>query len=277
MILPPLKNGFTLVELSTVVVIIGLLVGGIMVGRDLIRTSEIRSQIKQFEEITSATNAFKVKYGYMPGDIPPTETTQLGFFTFTGTYAGKAYLVLESVGNYIKYGFGNGSGEINEGEILAFWQHLSEAKMITGQYGTGTGTVIQSSTNSYFFAGLPTGSYDYDVFLPKSKFSGRYPHLQVIQNQDYTQIRLFTETSLSNLFYINATTNQEYAIDSKIDDGIPDTGRVRNMLVANTPYYGSGYLNGHSASCTIAASPNTYNLSATVADTPNICTLAVLW
>ncbi len=91
---PDLRNkcgvtrGFTLIELSIVLVIIGLLVGGILVGRDLIKSSEIRAQIKQFEEFKTAANAFKTKYGYLPGDIPPTETAQLGFCTFTGTLAG---------------------------------------------------------------------------------------------------------------------------------------------------------------------------------------------
>ena len=44
------KTGFTLVELSIVIVIIGLIVGGVLVGQDLIKSAEIRSQISQIEQ-----------------------------------------------------------------------------------------------------------------------------------------------------------------------------------------------------------------------------------
>lgn len=60
---PDRETGFTLVELSIVLVIIGLIIGGVMVGRDLIKTSEVRSQISQIEEFKTAVNTFKVKYG----------------------------------------------------------------------------------------------------------------------------------------------------------------------------------------------------------------------
>lgn len=64
------KSGFTLVELSIVLVIIGLVAGGILLGNDLIEAAKVRKQISQLEEIESQINAFKLKYDYLPGDIP---------------------------------------------------------------------------------------------------------------------------------------------------------------------------------------------------------------
>lgn len=53
------KNGFTLVELSVVLVIISLIVAGILIGRDLIRSAEVRRQVSQLESFETAANAFK--------------------------------------------------------------------------------------------------------------------------------------------------------------------------------------------------------------------------
>jgi prepilin-type N-terminal cleavage/methylation domain-containing protein len=61
-------SAFTLVELSIVLVIIGLIIGGVLAGRDLIRAAELRSLVSEVERYNSAVNAFKLKYNCLPGD-----------------------------------------------------------------------------------------------------------------------------------------------------------------------------------------------------------------
>ena len=63
------KSGFTLVELAIVIVVIGLLVGGVLQGQELIKQANIRSQIAQFEDINRATFTFRAKYNALPGDM----------------------------------------------------------------------------------------------------------------------------------------------------------------------------------------------------------------
>ena len=58
-----MKSGFTLIELSILLVIVGLIVGGVLVGRDLIPAAGIRAQISQIEKYQSAVNAFRREYG----------------------------------------------------------------------------------------------------------------------------------------------------------------------------------------------------------------------
>jgi prepilin-type N-terminal cleavage/methylation domain-containing protein len=274
-----LSAGFTLVELSIVLVIIGLIVGGVLVGRDLIKASEIRSQISQIEQFKTAANTFKLKYGYLPGDIPPTETASLGFFTFTGTYAGKSYFwfINASLGS-LRYGYGNNSGDTDFGESYAFWQHLSEAKMIKGQYGgtSGGANYIQANTTTYSAGGQPVNptpnQSDLDIFMPQSKFAATDNHIYLGANLIYTKLLNYTKTSLPNYFHLRATPNQEFAIDSKIDDGSPDKGIVRDSST------GGGTLG--LPPCVITPytpPPYVYDLSRETADTPNACMLAILW
>ena len=83
-----MKHGFTLIELSIVLVIIGLVTGSVLVGRDLIRASEVRAQITQIEKYQTAVNTFKGKYGYLPGDIPDPAASDYGFIA-RGQYPGE--------------------------------------------------------------------------------------------------------------------------------------------------------------------------------------------
>lgn len=63
-----MRHGFTLVEISLVLVIVGLLTGGILGGQALIRASEMRAQLKDFSTISTAHHAFRDKYNCIPGD-----------------------------------------------------------------------------------------------------------------------------------------------------------------------------------------------------------------
>jgi prepilin-type N-terminal cleavage/methylation domain-containing protein len=64
------QRGFSLVELSIVLVILGLLTGGILAGQSLIRAAELRSITTQFNQYVSATQSFRDKYMALPGDMP---------------------------------------------------------------------------------------------------------------------------------------------------------------------------------------------------------------
>ncbi|WP_152054195.1 type II secretion system protein [Tautonia marina] len=70
------RAGFTLIELSIVLVIIGLVAGGVLLGRDLIEAAETRSIMSQLERYEVAVSTFRTKYNCLPGDCPI--ATQLG-------------------------------------------------------------------------------------------------------------------------------------------------------------------------------------------------------
>lgn len=62
------KNAFTLVELAIVIVIIGLLVGGVLAGQELVKQAEIRRFITDLKAIDSAVLQYYDKYRFYPGD-----------------------------------------------------------------------------------------------------------------------------------------------------------------------------------------------------------------
>ena len=64
-------------------VIIGLIVGGVLVGQDLIRAAEVRATISQIEKYNTAVNTFRGKYDALPGDI--SNAAQYGFVARAGT------------------------------------------------------------------------------------------------------------------------------------------------------------------------------------------------
>lgn len=114
-----MKHGFTLVELSIVLVIIGLLVGGVTAGSSLIRSTELKSFADDVVEYELATAAFKLKYNALPGDINkasrywPAECLDNGSNTCNGDGDG----FIEATGN----------------ETGRYWQHLKLGEMINGK------------------------------------------------------------------------------------------------------------------------------------------------
>lgn len=265
------QNGFTLIELSIVLVIIGLLVGGILVGRDLIKSSEIRAQISQIEEFKTAVNTFRVKYGYLPGDMPPSQASQLGFFTFTGAYAGKG------CGSNA---YGNNDGIINStNEFYVFWSHLADAKLLKGNYGGTAGSLLQTSASPCStMAGYPISSpsthADFARLQPYAKISaspgfvfvsGNYP------NAPDTSSVIYSGVKKDNMFVILdpvagfwvLTPYELSQIDTKMDDGFPATGDVRDYLAGD---FGTGTPHAD-PTCTTSVLPLAYDVSPSASNT----------
>jgi prepilin-type N-terminal cleavage/methylation domain-containing protein len=218
--------GFTLIELSVVLVIIGLVVGSIFVGRELIRAAELHRIISQQEGFKTAVNTFKLKYNYIPGDIPPSATGRLGFFTFDGPFAAAA--------GGIGYGDGNGlvEGNLCSREQMAFWRHLSDAQLIGGTYGsigaatlnTNTGTVTaQVSDFSLAVPSLANRSASWMVRT--ATLHNNYNYLA----NTYGTLRILElGPNICSLQTDKDLTGHEaFIVDTKLDDGLPNTGRVQ--------------------------------------------------
>jgi prepilin-type N-terminal cleavage/methylation domain-containing protein len=110
------KSGFTLVELAIVIVVIGLLVGGVLQGQELIKQAKLRAVINEQKNFERAVYSFQSKYNALPGDMP-------NAFQFFGANCG-ADTTDDSVGCN---GDGNGiiEGYYPKSEGVKAWEHLS--------------------------------------------------------------------------------------------------------------------------------------------------------
>lgn len=145
----PSQSGFSLVELSIVLVILGLLTGGILGGQSLIRAAELRSLSTDASRYVAAVYTFRDKYFALPGDMA-NATAFWGAAPSCATQASSGTTTCN----------GNGDGQISWGnpnperpEIHTFWQQLANAGLIEGSYDgvRGPGTFPASTapgTNS---------------------------------------------------------------------------------------------------------------------------------
>jgi prepilin-type N-terminal cleavage/methylation domain-containing protein len=130
------NHGFTLIELSIVLVVIGLIIGGVLVGQDLIKAAETRATLAQIEKYNSAVNTFKTKYNGIPGDLIYTDAANFGFTVGTGCAGQQG----GRDGNGLLDGWTGVSTLVQgSGETGLFWQDLSSANLIDGVFPGGGG------------------------------------------------------------------------------------------------------------------------------------------
>jgi prepilin-type N-terminal cleavage/methylation domain-containing protein len=135
------QAGFTLVEIAIVLVIIGLLLGGILKGQEMIVQARIKNAINDFNGLTVAMNSYQDRYRALPGDDANATTR----WTVQAPGKGNGDGVI--AGKYKDNDTGGTGGAPADGkESNLFWQHLRIAGFVPGlTSGTGSGTPPQNA------------------------------------------------------------------------------------------------------------------------------------
>lgn len=222
------QSGFTLVELAIVLVIIGLIVGGVLVGQDLIRAATLRSVITDVEKYNAAATTFRGKYDGLPGDLLNTRAVQFGFNATDATDAARDGTAGHGDGNSLISGCASASSTNIGCETALFWVDLTNAHLIPERSTlTSITGVAQASLATAALA---------DGILPKTRL--RDTALVTVFPQDsrnFFAIGQFS-TAAAGAVTVDEAMNplEAGSIDSKLDDGEPLTGTVTAITALGT-------------------------------------------
>lgn len=227
------NHGFTLIEISIVLVIIGLIVGGVLAGQDLIKAAQIRKIYSEYQAFDTAANTYKLKYNALAGD-------HANAHQFFGDACGNNTTDPDTGCN------GDGDGKIGSttapadpfGEEAKFFEHISRAGLIAGSYD---GSCVQGDGCEY----------NAGINVPKSTFKGAIWGLKC---NSCEECDLSTILGTNNVFIFTAarrtdgdpnsafganyngalTVQDMWSLDSKYDDGMPNTGRILTFGFTST-------------------------------------------
>ena len=201
------REGFTLVELS-IVLIIGLLIGGILAGQSMVDTSRVQSQIRQLQQFDIAASNFKLNYNRLPGDANKNGYVQADYNCPISTTLCTAQYV--------------GTEPLNFFPELSLYGHLTETYRNT----TNLGAIGPSKS-------LPKAAIGKGGIVPLSGFNMELLYLLGAIRDDPASGPV-TTTFYALLYDADSggnrgivTPQQALALDTKLDDGLPGTGIIR--------------------------------------------------
>ncbi|PWB52896.1 MAG: hypothetical protein C3F18_07890, partial [Nitrosomonadales bacterium] len=186
------QQGFTLIEIAIVLVIIGLLLGGVLKGQELITSARVRNMISQQDGIKAAYFGFLDRYRALPGDYAAASSNIKGV-TISGDGDGQ----IEAA-----------SGTNNESILV--WDHLSKAGFITGSY-TYNATEGDATTPKNPYAGYLQLIYDNKYGDPAVTTT---PARHNLKTGNQVPVSILAE------------------VDRKIDDGLPYSGAFQFSVYA---------------------------------------------
>jgi prepilin-type N-terminal cleavage/methylation domain-containing protein len=197
------QKGFTLVELSIVLVIIGLLIGGILAAQSMISTTKIQAFTRQLGQFDAAVATFKDRYKFLPGDSDK-------LTTITRTNATKNNGIIEAeTTNSI------------DGEQAIFWAELGTTGLKNEKGATFDATWSSGPTNT----NSPKAKAGKNTFVvPLGSANGNF----------YAVGAPDAMTGAAFKMKEGFDAQDALAIDMKSDDGSATAGNVRGVVGAIT-------------------------------------------
>lgn len=209
------QSGFTLVELAIVLMIIGLLIGGILRGQELLNNARANATARQVTAYIGALATFRDAYGAFPGDLANAQRRIPGCTTVNSCYNGNSDGVVGDL-NLVWLGMPQPATTEN----MQFWKHLAMTKIIGG--------ISPSASTSEWGRSHPTAPIGggFSVITTRqdpgdpvgSSFNGA---LVLRLHGDLTN-PIVDESGV-------ASPQQAAYIDRKLDDGFPNRGSVQSF------------------------------------------------
>lgn len=209
-------KAFTLVELSIVIVIIGLIIGGVVAGSALVNQAKLRSVLTDISKIRASVSTYRLQYDALPGDHQKA-------YDYFGNNCDATASKCNGDGNR-QIAF---SGVADDNEMIRFWQHLSLSQLFPGSFtgvsvAGGDGNVTKGGINQPASAFGNNSSYSIFNYPADGAWTGQVikPGNIIVLGQDqaatWSWIRVMPVAD-------------SYNIDSKYDDGKPYIGRILSL------------------------------------------------
>lgn len=189
------QSGFTLVEIAIVLVIIGLLLGGVLKGQELINSAKVKNMANDFRNVQVMIYGYQDKFKKLPGD----DNTAVARWTLAAGHEGN--------GNGVIAGLWSATNPTAANESVLLWEHLRRANLASGSTDFSSETAAR--------AALPTNSEGGQFGV-----SGEKP---------------LTSMTGGTFYACSDSIDGKFAqqLDLTLDDGKPYTGSVQAIAHAS--------------------------------------------
>lgn len=214
------QQGFTLVELAIVMILIGIVSAGVLKGQEMIRQSRVKATIAQVQSYQRAYRVFQETYRFLPGDMPAAQSVLPNCATANSCFNGDGD---KRVGNPAatgpEYPFALSWSPINpsvSSEHAQFWRHLALAGLIDG--------VETSGDEIGFGYSIPTSLYKGGFY---ARWAGSGSGIDSsLAHGNILVLRGNVGGSFSSNYY-SVSPYEAVQIDRLMDDGVAFSGSVR--------------------------------------------------